>query len=41
MPKYLVSLVNNDYLQLIAFRIGDAGSVLTKPNSSWIRIEKK
>ena len=41
MPKYMVSLVTNDYLQLITFRIGDSGSVKTKPNSSWIRIEKK
>lgn len=41
MPKYSVNLLNDDYLQLVAFRIGDAGSVLTKPNSSWIRIEKK
>lgn len=41
MPKYLVDLNNNDYLQLIGFRVGDGGSVLTKSNGSWIRIEKK
>jgi hypothetical protein len=41
MPKYLVNLNNNDYLQLVAFRIGDTGSALTKANGSWIRIEKK
>jgi len=41
MPKYLVQLNVGDYIELIAFRIGDAGSVLTKANSSWIRVEKK
>lgn len=41
MPKYVVNLNTNDYLQLIAFRIGDSGSVLTKTNASWIKIEKK
>jgi len=40
MPQYLVSLFSEDYVELVAFRIGTAGNVYTKENSSWIRMKK-
>jgi hypothetical protein len=40
MPDYLVSLVNGDYVELMAFRIGTAGAVYTIGNGSWIRAKK-
>ena len=40
MPQYLISLLNGDYIELMAFRIGDGGNAFTKENSSWIRIKK-
>jgi len=40
MPQYLVSLKSGDYVELVAFRIGTAGNVYTKENSSWIRMKK-
>lgn len=40
MPAYKVNLNAGDYLQLVAFRIGSSGSVLTIPNGRWIKIEK-
>lgn len=40
LPEYRVSLTIGDYIELVAFRVGDAGSVLSKPNSSWIAITK-
>lgn len=40
LPDYNVALLSNDYLELVTFRIGNSGNVLTKPNGSWIRIEK-
>lgn len=41
MPNYLIDLVNGDYIELIAFRIGFSGNVFTKENGSWIKIKKK
>lgn len=41
MPNYSVSLTNGDYIELVAFRIGYAGTVYTKENGSWIKIQKK
>jgi hypothetical protein len=41
MPLYAVSLNINDYLELVAFRVGsNPGSVLTVPSGSWFRMEK-
>jgi len=40
MPQYLVSLLSGNYVELVAFRIGTAGNVYTKENSSWIRMKK-
>ena len=40
MPQYLVSLKSGDYVELVVFRIGTAGNVYTKENSSWIRMKK-
>ena len=40
MPQYLVALSNNDYIELVAFRIGAAGSVFTVGNTTWIRMRK-
>jgi hypothetical protein len=40
MSPYKVALLNGDYIELIAFRIGNAGSVLTEPDGTWIKIEK-
>jgi len=40
MPEYLISLLNGDYIELIAFRIGNSGFLYTKENGSWIKIIK-
>ena len=40
MSPYKVALLNGDYIELIGFRIGSSGSVLTVPDGSWIKIEK-
>jgi hypothetical protein len=40
MSPYKVALLNGDYIELIGFRIGNSGSVLTTPDGSWIKIEK-
>jgi len=40
MPEYKVGLNNNDYIELIGFRIGSAGTAYTIPNGSWIKIKK-
>lgn len=40
MPEYMVSLSNGDYVELMAFRIGDAGIVTTIGNGTWIKINK-
>lgn len=40
LPHYEITLSAGDYVELTAFRIGDTGSVLTKVNGSWIRLEK-
>ena len=41
MPENMVTLVNGDYVELVAFRIGYAGQVYTVSNGSWIKMEKK
>ena len=41
LPEHHVTLVDGDYVELIAFRIGYAGQVYTVGNGSWIEIEKK
>jgi len=41
MPESLVSLEGGDYIELIAFRIGYAGTVNTVAGGSWIKAEKK
>ena len=41
MPESNVSLLDGDYIELIAFRIGYAGQVNTVSNGSWIKMEKK
>ena len=40
MPEYKVELKINDYIELIGFRIGSAGTAYTIPNGSWIKIKK-
>lgn len=40
MSSYKVSLTNGDYIELISFRIGNSGNVLTTPDGTWIKIEK-
>lgn len=40
IPSYDVNLVIGDYVELLGFRIGSSGSVLTIPNGSWISIKK-
>lgn len=40
MSPYKVALLNGDYIELITFRIGNSGSVLTEPDGTWIKIEK-
>ena len=41
LPEYHVTLVDGDYVELIAFRIGYAGQVYTVGNGSWIKVQKK
>jgi len=41
MPENYVSLLTGDYIELMAFRIGYAGTVYTVSNGSWIKIQKK
>ena len=41
MPENLITMVAGDYVELVAFRIGYAGSVYTVSDGSWIKIEKK
>ena len=40
MPEYLVSLLEGDYIELMAFRIEYGGTLYTKKNCSWIKIIK-
>jgi hypothetical protein len=40
MPDYKVNLNNGDYIELVAFRVGDSGSATTLANGSWIKITK-
>jgi len=40
LPPYKLNLINGDYIELIAFRMGGAGTVNTLPNGSWIKITK-
>jgi hypothetical protein len=40
MPQYLVSLLNGDYVELKAFRIGVTGESYTKPNTAWLKMRK-
>lgn len=40
MPPYKLTLNSGDYVELIAFRIGNSGSVLTVPDGTWIKIDK-
>lgn len=40
MPHYKASLLNGEYIELFAFRIGNAGSVKTLANGNWIKIKK-
>jgi len=41
MPEYLEILSNGDYIELMAFRIGNSGAVYTLGNGTWIKMEKK
>jgi hypothetical protein len=40
MSPYKVDLSSGDYIELMTFRIGSSGSVLTVPKGSWIKIIK-
>ena len=40
MAIYKVNLVAGDYLELVAYRIGEIGSVLTVANASWLTLIK-
>ena len=40
MPENMVSLVNGDYVELVAFRIGYNGIVYTVEDGSWIKVIK-
>ncbi|MFA5366451.1 MAG: hypothetical protein WC333_00810 [Dehalococcoidia bacterium] len=40
MPTYRTILSSGDYVELFAFRMGDAGVMLTKPDGSWIMMNK-
>jgi hypothetical protein len=40
MPPFTTFLQTGDYIELVGFRIGYAGSVKTKANGSWLRILK-
>jgi len=41
MPESYVGLLDGDYIELIAFRIGYTGIVNTVADGSWIKIQKK
>ena len=41
MPSYETNLQMGDYIELISYRIGNEGSVLTTPNASWITVLKE
>jgi hypothetical protein len=41
MPENLATMTAGEYIELMAFRIGYAGSVYTVGGGSWIKIEKK
>lgn len=41
MPENLATMTAGEYIELMGFRIGYAGSVYTVGGSSWIKIEKK
>ena len=41
MPSYEMNLLAGDYIELISYRIGNEGSVLTTPNASWITVFKE
>lgn len=41
MPENLITMTSGEYIELLAFRIGYAGSVYTVSEGSWIKIEKK
>jgi len=41
MPENLATLTAGEYIELLAFRIGYAGTVYTVGEGSWIKIEKK
>ena len=41
MPEYHATLLNGDYIELMAFRIGYAGEVYTVGDGSWIKVQKK
>lgn len=40
MPEYEIELESGDFIELVAFRIADDGTVSTVPDGSWIRIIK-
>jgi len=40
MPPYQVLLVNGNYIELNAFRIGTTGNAYTKVNGSWLKIKR-
>ena len=40
MSPYKVALTDTDYIELISFRIGNTGSVLSVPDGTWLKIEK-
>ena len=40
MPQYITTLTSGDYVELLAFRIGNDGVGNTVPNGSWIKIKK-
>jgi hypothetical protein len=40
MPEYMEALLSGDYLELMAFRIGNSGAVYTLGNGTWIKINR-
>jgi hypothetical protein len=40
MPEYLEDLNGGEYVELMAFRIGNSGAVYTMGNGTWIKIRK-
>lgn len=40
MPEYLTSFSSGEYIELIAYRLGNGGFFYIKENSSWIKIIK-